>query len=259
MNEIEKVKSIITNSGNSFHCKTLNYLKEKEWSVLISPYYNDNFSDKPREIDLIAEKEFSIKDRFSNQVGNISVRLFIECKYIPQLSVIWFHDKDKNKAEKLVVNTTPLRANNSYTNQHHYIGSDNKAAKLFASEKQSNVENDPLYKALNQCLNAIVYYRNYPFIIQTPSEDQRNTLWTLNYPVIVCNSFNNFYGIDIDLNQEPIKISDNFQLEVNYAYMDISKKHKNEYFLIDVLAYEKIDSFLEILQEDVTLIGHYIK
>ncbi len=30
--------------------------------VLVSPYYNDNISGKPREIDLIAEKAFNKMD-----------------------------------------------------------------------------------------------------------------------------------------------------------------------------------------------------
>lgn len=50
--DLDKVNAIIEQSGNTFHCKVLKYLQGKRWTVLISPYYNDNVSNKPREIDL---------------------------------------------------------------------------------------------------------------------------------------------------------------------------------------------------------------
>ena len=56
MNELDEVNSIIQGSGNSFHCKVTNYFKEKGWTTLVSPYYMDSSSNKPREIDLIVEK-----------------------------------------------------------------------------------------------------------------------------------------------------------------------------------------------------------
>ena len=89
---IDKVKAIISQSGNTFHSQVLKYLHDKGWTVLISPYYNDNATNKPREIDLIAEKAFETNDR--RYFGTVNVKLFIECKYIPQLTVFWFHNKD---------------------------------------------------------------------------------------------------------------------------------------------------------------------
>ena len=76
--DIDKVKDIIASSGNNFHCKVFDYLKEKGWTVLISPYYNDNVSDKPREIDLIAEKAFAWKNSLNRFIGTVNVKLFIE-------------------------------------------------------------------------------------------------------------------------------------------------------------------------------------
>ena len=141
--------------------KVLKYLKEKGWTVLISPYYNDNVSSKPREIDLIAEKAFDVKDNMWGKIiGTVNVKLFVECKYILQNTVFWFHDKDKQKAEELVTQATQLRADNIYTKEHHYLGEVDSVAKLFADERKKSVENEIFYKALNQSLNAMVYYRN---------------------------------------------------------------------------------------------------
>ena len=116
--DLGKVKGIIEKSGNTFHCKVLKYLQEKSWTVLISPYYNDNVSSKPREIDLIAEKAFKATDSRGEFIGTVNVKLFIECKYISQKTVFWFHEKDKQKAEYLVTQSTPMSKDHSYTKKH---------------------------------------------------------------------------------------------------------------------------------------------
>lgn len=253
--DIEQVKEIIANSGNNFHCTVLDRLKEKGWTVLISPYYNDNVSDKPREIDLIAEKVFDIKRSYGDFIGTVNVKLFIECKYISQKTVFWFHNKDRVKAEHLVLKTTSLTENNRHTKDHHYLRNDS-VAKLFADEKKQKTENEIFYKALNQSLNSMVYYRGSKSIIPKSTQYIKSTV---NYPVIICNDFNNLYRVDIGSSDKPVTINDNFQLEVNYAYLDLSKKHSNEYFLIDIVSYDKIDTFLEDLQKDVNIVGFFLQ
>ena len=225
----------------------LNYLKQKEWTVLVSPCYSDNFPGKPREIDLIAEKAITVNNPFSPLLGVVRVKLFIECKYIPQQVVFWFHDKDINKATELVLKETQLSKGDVFNQKHHYLSEHNeRVAKLFASNDDKRLENDPIYKALNQSLNAMVYYRDRSSILP-PLPKGRNILASVEYPVIICNSFKNFYKVDIESTEKPKKITDNFQLEINYAYMNVTKKPKDEYFLIDVLDYKKIDSFLQAL------------
>ena len=258
MNEQQKIEHLITQSGNNFHCRVLNFFKEREWVVLISPYYNDNISDKPREIDIIAEKAFRVNDRFGHPYGDINIKLFIECKYIPQEVVFWFHEKDVRKARDLVTRTTPLKKDNIYTEKHHYLKENYGVAKLFASEYKKNIENEPIYKALNQSLNAMVYYRNSASILPLSSWKERNTLATVNYPVIVCNSFDKFYKVDIESPDKHTKIKEYFQLEVNYAYMDTNKSYRNEYFLIDIIDFDKAGIFLEALEEDVNAIKNII-
>lgn len=256
---IDKVKAIIERSGNTFHCKVLKYLQEKGWTVLISPYYNDNVSGKPREIDLIAEKAFEVKDNMWGKViGTVNVKLFVECKYISQKTVFWFHTKDTQKAEELVVRTTPARADNIYTKEHHYLNEIDRVAKLFADERKKSSDNEVFYKALNQSLNAMVYYRNKKSIIKLPKGRKSRILKTVNYPVIVCNSFDNLFRVEIDKDTEPSNITENFQLEVNYAYMTLNGSNKNEYFLIDILNFDFFDSFLEKIESDAGLFSSFL-
>ena len=93
------------------------------------------------------------------------------------------------KAEDLVIETTPARRNNIYTKQFHYIEGADSVAKLFEDERKKSAENEIFYKALNQSLNAMVYYRDKESIIKIPEGRRSNILRTVNYPVIVCNSF----------------------------------------------------------------------
>ncbi|MBC8552899.1 MAG: hypothetical protein H8D23_25015 [Candidatus Brocadiales bacterium] len=250
---IEKVKKIIEESGNSFHCTVLDFLIKEGWTVLISPYYNDNVSGKPREIDLIAEKSFVSKSMFGKGC-TVNIKLFVECKYVSQNVVFWFHDKDVVKAENLVVETMFLPKDNINTKKHHYLSNNDNVAKLFADGKKSNVENEIFYKALNQSLNAMIYYRDSESIIPTNASYSGKTV---NLPVIICNNFSNLYRVDIGLSKEPTKINDNFLLEVNYAYLESSGEHADEYFLIDIVDYKKLKSFLEMLQQEVDVIAEF--
>ncbi|HHT9113127.1 MAG: hypothetical protein HZA47_05040 [Planctomycetes bacterium] len=252
VNDIDEVNKIITGSGNNFHCKVLSYLKAKGWTVLISPYYNDNISDKPREIDLIAEKAFEAK---TTRYGTINIKLFIECKYVSQKNVFWFHSKDREKAAELILAVIPNFKGNSYIDKHHYLCQPNvSVAKLFASEKNSKTENEIFYKAINQSLNSMVYYRKSKSIITSSPQKRVNIKAQISYPVIICNNFINLYKVDIDTMSEPVKIADNFQLEVNYAYIDPARNQRDEYFIIDVVDFEKIDTFLATLQSDIDAI-----
>jgi hypothetical protein len=117
MTSPDEIQTIVNESGNSFHCSVTNYLKEKGWHTLVSPYYMDNATNKPREIDLIAEKAWVRKgDPVSGRkYGAVVIKLFIECKYIPQANVFWFSDKDIDSAREWVIRNTPLRKDNTYT------------------------------------------------------------------------------------------------------------------------------------------------
>lgn len=247
----DKIQEIIEASGNNFQANVIKFLREKEWSVLISPYYNDYATDKAREIDIIAEKTFEIKDNLWGQhKGWSNVRFIIECKYISTETVFWFDAKDKKRAEEMVIRETPLEKNNTYTQQHHYM-QDERVAKLFASEKSKDLSNEPIYKAINQSLNAMIYFRHEP-----PMQRQNvRILRTVCYPVIVLNGFEKVFKVNIGESGNSSITDKYFQLEINYAYLDTNKRNMNEYFLIDVVDFNYLDDFLqEIETKDIEAI-----
>jgi hypothetical protein len=243
-----KIQEIIDSSGNNFHSNVVSFLRGKEWSVLISPYYNDNATDKAREIDIIAEKAFEVKDSlWGRPKGWLNVRFIIECKYINTETVFWFDAKDKKKAEEGVISDTPLTKDNTYTQKHHYM-SDKRVAKLFTSEKNKDLSNEPIYKAINQSLNAMIYFRYEP-----PIQRQNiRILRTVCYPIIILNDFKKIFGVNISESNYSEITYKYFQLEINYAYRDSNKRNMNEYFLIDVVDFSYLDDFLsEIQTKDV--------
>lgn len=251
----DKVQEIIEDSGNSFQSNVITFLREKEWTVLVSPYYNDNLSDKAREIDILAEKPFEVKDLYGTVAGMLNVRFIVECKYINTETIFWFDTKDMEYAEKRVITSTPLRKNNKYIEDHHYMAS-GSVAKLFASGKNKDLSNEPIYKAINQSLNAMVYFRHGTSIVPR----KYTVLANVSYPIIILNDFNKIYRVNIG-ESDYSQITDNyFQLEINYAYLDRNKKNINEYFLIDVVNFAYLDDFLnKILKKDVDAISAMIR
>lgn len=244
----DKIQEIIEASGNNFHSNVIKFLREKEWNVLISPYYNDNVSDKAREIDIIAEKAFAVKAIWGETKGWLNVRFIIECKYINSETVFWFDAKDKKKAEEMLVRNTPLRKDNAYTQKHHYM-SDDRVAKIFSSEKSKDLSNEPIYRAINQSLNAMIYFRHEPPLIRPATRSQ---LRTVCYPIIILNDFGKIFAVNIGESSYSGIMDKFFQLEINYAYLDSNKKNQNEYFLIDVVNFSYLGDFLsEIQTKDV--------
>ena len=52
-------ETFVQESSNNFHSKVVRSFRDNEWHTLVSPYYLDSLTDKPREIDLITEKSLT--------------------------------------------------------------------------------------------------------------------------------------------------------------------------------------------------------
>lgn len=93
----------------------------------------------------------------------------------------------------------------------------------------------------------------------TELSQRKYILKTVNYPIIVCNSFENLYRVEIDADADPSNIAENFQLEVNYAYITSNGSNVNEYFLIDILNFDLFDNFWEKIENDARLVSFFLK
>ncbi len=257
MNIPSEVQELIDGSGNTFHAKVTRWFRSNGWSTIISPYYMDQTQQKARELDLIVEKVLPIKGTFGAWSGEIAVRLFVECKFLPSYSVFWFTDKDRSAIEEMVCASGKYHRNNTYTAKHHYLSSGDRIAKLFASSNARGQESEPFYKALNQSLNGLVSMRT-----QLPREfssGRRSGGFqiTLDYPVVVCSSFSQLYAADFAGTKETSLVQDNFQLEVHYAYVEASGQSRDELFLLDIVEYEQLPQFVSAVDEDGNVAGFF--
>lgn len=259
-----KAQEIIERSGNSFHSRVVNKLRELEWGVLVSPHYSDNFTDKPREIDIIAEKKFDVNEFMNDWLGTLNARLFIECKYITGDTVFWFEAKDLERATKRIMRDTGMEDPNQNTGiqQHHYY-TNVPVAKLWASDSKKGEDNEAISKAINQVLNGMIYYRSGGDLKIAPSKKgyADRVLKRVSYPLIVVNSFDGFHSTPMSGNGESQPITEPFALEVNYTYTDKDRNGVNEYFLIDVVSLDKLPEFLEsaIEKADVAALSEKIR
>jgi hypothetical protein len=246
----DEVNKLVKNSGNNFHAKVARWFSENDWHVLVSPYYMDQTQNKAREIDLIAERAWPVYNAFQQLVDYVAVRLFIECKYVSTHSVFWFAEKDHESAKKLVCTYGHFRENNVYTMKHHYLSQSHKVAKLFATNADKALENEPFYKALNQALNAMVSMGGPPVSIPVLKSSKRVPRVILEFPVVVCSSFDKIYSVDFFTDSQPEPIKDNFQLEVRYAYIDKRNNQRDDYFLLDFVEFNQLEKLAKAIDED---------
>ena len=59
-----------------------------------------------------------------------------------------------------------------------------------------------------------------------------------------------FFRVEMESQGDPELIDDNFQLEVNYAYTNLRNEHLSEFFLIDVVDFNRLEGFLEVIEKD---------
>lgn len=251
----DKVTRMLTAGGSRFHASVVRAFRGASWDVSVSPYYLDASSNKSREIDLVVEKSWDVRHRDGQSVTRLRLRLFVECKYVAQQSLLWFDRLDRSAARRWLCHHSPLRENNAYTDKHHYLSSSDEAAKLFESDPSGRSDRGSLYGAINQVLHAMVYLRGVSTINR---EDEPWPEELVELPVIVCNDFSSMWRTDVDGPEEASRIEDCFMLDVDYAYLSQQGRRVHENFLLDVVAFDQLQSFLGVLDEDVDVMKQQI-
>ncbi|MDB6013135.1 MAG: hypothetical protein JWL65_5385 [Gammaproteobacteria bacterium] len=244
-------RTLAERSGNSFQCKVANYFRANKWEVLLSPYYVDALTDKTRESDLIVERLFRVPSGFVGPPRSIHLRLFIECKYVPEGAgaVFWMDPMDPMKAQNRVFTHTPFIPNHPRNLEHHYFQTTDLVAKLFASEKKGQGdESDPIYKALNQCINGFIHNQTRASMIGTVPKE---ITIQIDYPAIVCSSFDQYYWTSVANPVDSTPMQRNFLLEVDYAYVNPRKGVARDYFLVDMVDFSKIDLFVKSIETEM--------
>jgi len=250
-----KDQELIQKSGMITHLKTVDLLKKNGWSLNISSYYYDNVADQVKEIDIIAEKEFNSWQNRKQSSEQLNIQLFIECKYINQEIIFWFDEMNRRKAVETLENNTELKilelrsGADILPDKFHYLR-ETRVAKLFSS----NINNeDVIYKAISQCLRAQVYYEQWASgpILHDFDDHPDTDSSIVRFPVVVVDNFENLREVEIgkDVKDASTKaIEKDFLIETNYVYFNKDKTStRDDYFLIDLVDADKLDSFLKDL------------
>jgi hypothetical protein len=251
----KSIQEIVEQSGNQFHCRVLEHFQAKGWATMVSPYYLDGITDKPREVDLIVAKRWPLPKRVARVPQSAELALIVECKFIDSPNAFWFFPRNEQASLSLVHRNTglPEEVDNTYTLQHHYI-KDKVVAKLFDSGGAQ--EQSSFFKALNQVLHGLIALRSSALSLLKPDASSGAVRRHAIHPVILCNSFDKCYRVDSKDLLQPTPITENFLLEVHYAYLASNGSRMSEYILVDVVSFELLDSFLGSLEKDVKAAAH---
>lgn len=272
----KNIEQFVKDHGHNFHSQVVQRLRNYGWTVLVSPFYRDNGTDKAREADIIAEKEisFGMNGESTTYHGFFRVRLIVECKFITESIIFWFDDRNFNSAEERIKKDIPYFESSSKNDSilgHHWMSLET-VAKLFATYSQNRQEkqqeNELIFSSIDKTLNCLINYCNQPSIIPNNkrlAEESRLDRGIINYPVIICNDFSKFFKTTIGNSEGVKKLTavPNFEIEVNYEYVRyIAGMRKNypEYFLVDVVDFNKLEDYLKILRDkDLMMALRFIK
>ena len=245
--------------GNRLHARVVSLLRESAWHVLVSPYYRDNATDKAREADIIAEREFPVHNMFNNYAGCIRLRLIIECKYLSEETLCWFDVKDTQRTIDLIVSNTPLKPPNEHIgmDSHHWY-STSAVAKLFASKPKGTgrgkePEQEALFSAFDKVLNSLLYYRSVPTIIPKQKRLVQPLLpRAITLPLVILNDFSKLYKTTIAKPDSVVSLEgvSSFVAEINYAYIGFHggvRVNQTEYFLADVVPFPAMLEYLALV------------
>jgi hypothetical protein len=249
----QDLTDIIDKSGHRLLCDTNAFFLRHGWTTRLSQYYVDATTDKAREIDLIAEKVFEFGDRYQRDWVHFHVRLNIECKYVNAPVIFWMDPVDRDAVHRWVNSRTPFKTTNQYSNNLHYMSAD-WVAKLFASKKGSGEDTEPVFKALNQCIHGFANTRSQSLPIRQNFQRPSTRTLSLSYPVIVWSNFEYFYSTFVNESPPPQHVHENFMFEINYAYRNINGIVMPEYFLVDMVAFDLLASFLETIDYEVSAV-----
>jgi hypothetical protein len=255
----------VDEDGNDFHYQVVDFFKTQGWIVKISPYYTDLITQKPREIDIIAQKKWPVIERHRQKRADILIRLFIECKWIlPAISLHFnFIENDKSLAESLARNNNVLRkrayppiedTSKDPPRIHHYLQQNEVAKSCACSGSRNN--KDIFFEAWDQVLHALIYFSNQPSQQRwVPVDDnyRKDVNHIVDYPIVVVSSFDTFFKRDWNSKiSTPMK--DNFLWSVEYSYTVASHNQdqipKRDDFFIDITNFPTLEGFLSNLERN---------
>jgi len=258
----KELRQSIEKSGNNLHFEVSNFLDQNGWQVELSPYYCDDITKKPREVDIIANKAFSIFKYESPTIkalNNFKFYLFLECKYFNSPFAVRvinngnrdnilsaFHVKGINKEE--------LFSKVRIEEIHHYF-TENAIGKLYdvplmrETEKINTGLDSLIFDAITGPIKSLLFFSE---------KIQQDAIF---YPIVVYEGQKDgVYKLDLQGNEEKSK---DFIFNVHYAFKKVLPGVAGEFprienFFVDFIHKDNLESFLQTIEKEAEKIQRYL-
>ncbi|MDD2730548.1 MAG: hypothetical protein PHW33_00270 [Candidatus Portnoybacteria bacterium] len=254
------LKEKIKNSGNNLHLDVAYWLEEEGWDVNLSPYYCDDITKKPREIDIIAKKtNLMVYD--GDEKHKFDTCLFIECKNFKESFAFRIEENTLEKGESVLLSQNhnifsdsdkSVLSRTNLPNVLHCF-TEKRIARLWDSVSQ---EKD-IFDAVTQPIKALNFFRK---------EFTRKSIF---YPVVICRGITGFYNVEEVNPQEKEEYLDKLSeipqitFGLNYASpgkisagTELSPKARD--FYIDFILEKNLINYLLDLKKESDEIGKFL-
>jgi len=232
-----ELKDAIQKSGNNLHLKVVEYLQNANWTVDISAYYLDDTTNKPREIDIIAQKKIYLKNINSSHPQDFSVLLFIECKHLSGEIVFWTQDRSNElifKRKGLAKFSGNIKEENISSGHHYFLPP--SVGKLYTT-----VGKDEVFDGITQPVKALTSFMDY----------ERSS--GLYYPICIYEGTPELHliksGADIK-NLDKLETVKNLIVELNYSWRKMAGQPTKEYFAIDLTHIDELAKLIDIIDRE---------
>lgn len=245
----QKLKETIQKSGNNLHMRVVEFFENQKWEVDLSSYYYDDTTAKPREIDIIASKQFDVSDHGGNRVGSFEVSLFVECKYFKNDIAFRMHQaKKEDMREAMIFNgfnkTEVLNAPNAH---HHYLD-ELRIAKLYDTAQD---EQNQIFDAITKPAKALIFFK------------ERKQIRGIFYPIVVYEGISGFYLLN---RESEIKELDNLKpsqyaiFGFNYSYKSLGNELKKQYLCVEFISLKELEKYLKLIStKEIATLQQYIQ
>lgn len=246
----EALKKAIEESGNRLHLRVANLLVKEGWTVQLSPYYVDELTATPREIDIIASRRVSVNNTFGNEKDHFWIHLVIECKRLTKATAFYEFRNQRpfdpiDAIRKGDLNRSEIIDNMSFAQNHHYVQR-SSTARLYELERGETASaTDEVYKSITQAVKALIF-QEYGFKGRPEGR-------ALYYPVVIYNGIDGIWSLagSPEPNVEASELKKTSLYALQYAYRDMGNSNiRKEWFIVDFVHENALPKLLEDIAKD---------
>lgn len=238
-----ELDKLVKKSGHNLHLDAYQAFEEEGWEVDLAPYYVDDISDKPREIDIQASKPTYGSISSSEPIRVLyTTFLFVECKRLN--SPVAIRTLKNTPSAKDAVVTLNLDRNGMFgvhfglASRHHYVTAQ-RIGKLFDSK-----ESKEIFDALTSAVKSLCFYLG--------TRPQTG----FYYPVVI---FDGIEGLHEIHGGTFTGLIDRTIIAFNYSYRDIvSQKPKTRLFYVDFIHRKKLSELLQNIHSEDNLATKFV-